>query len=152
MEKTKEKESDSKYIDPSNKEQVMNDIKNSEMHSDVIRIIDKTFPGWLLGWPKKYCIDYPRFQANWEFVCKRSNSSPLSVIIVDKIVFNDPKYSLVKFFCELLTVFGHSVRRKEEFIECKVCGDAIPTPMIYNQLKERKIDVPLHYSLRCSKC
>ena len=71
---------------------------------------------------------------------------------MDYIVFNDPKYTLIKLFCELLTVFGHSVRRKEEFVGCRVCGDAIPTEMVYSQLVDRKITVPTCWMLRCNGC
>lgn len=152
MEKKKEKQIDSDYTDPPNKDQIMNDIKNAEMHDDVIKIINNTFPGWILGWPKRFCVDYPHFQSNWEFVCKRTKSSPLSVIIVDRVVFNDPTHSLLQFFCELLTMFGHSVRRKEEFIGCKLCGNAIPTQPVYRQLKERKLQVPSFWSMRCQSC
>ena len=71
---------------------------------------------------------------------------------MDKIIFNDPNYSLIRLFCELLTVFGHSVRRKEEFIQCNECGSVIPTQMVYNQLVERKIDVPPVWSVKCKNC
>ena len=50
------------------------------------------------------------------------------------IEFNNKNYTLIKLFADILTVFGHSVRRKEEFIEYKACGDAIPTQFVYNQM------------------
>lgn len=141
-----------KYRDPDNMEEIIERVKNTEKHNDVVDIINKVFPGWILGWPKKYSKDYIHFQNNWEFVCKKTNSSPLRVVIVDKIVFDDPNYKLVRMFCELLTLCGHSVRRKEEFIGCKVCGDAIPTHEIYKQLVDRKINVPSFWNLKCVDC
>ena len=140
------------YKDPPNTAEIINDIKNAEMHDDVVTIINNVFPGWILGWPKKYSKDYPHFQTNWKFVCKKAGCNTLSIIIVDKIIFNDPEYTLIKLFCELLTVFGHSVRRKEEFIECKACGDVVPTQNIYNQLVELKINVPPFWSMKCTNC
>ena len=142
-----------KYTDPVNKDEIINDIKNAETHDDVVSIINKTFPEWILGWPKRYCVDYPHFTNNWEFVCKKAGCKPLSVIIVDLIEFNDPDYTLIKLFAELLTVFGHSVRRKEEFIGCKICGDAIPTQDVYNQLVERKVtNIPSCWMIKCFSC
>ena len=93
------------------------------------------------------------FQNNWNFVCKKAGCKPLSVIIVDTIEFKKPNYSLVRLFSELLTVFGHSVRRKEEFIGCKICGDAIPNQNVYNQLVERKVaSIPSCWMIKCKNC
>jgi hypothetical protein len=154
MEEDTKDTKDTKYRDPSPEEtkKIVGQIKNAEMHDDVVNIMNTTFPTWFLGWPKKYCVDYPHMQSNWKFTCKKSKCNTLSVVIVDKIVFNDPDYSLIKLFAELLTVFGHSVRRKEEFIGCVRCGDAIPTQMVYNQLKERSLSVPSHWMTQCIKC
>lgn len=142
----------SAYKDPPNTNEVIENIKNAEKHDEVVDIINTTFPGWILGWPKKYSTDYPHFQTNWEYVCKKAECNTLSVIIVDHIVFNNPNYKLIQLFCELLTVFGHSVRRKEEFIGCKICGNAIPTQTVYNQLVERKISVPICWMVKCTCC
>ena len=140
------------YLDPLNMEDIIVSIKNAEKHYEVIDIINSTFPSWILGCPKKYSKDYKHFQNNWQFVCNKSGCQPLNIVIVDMIEFNDKNYTLIKLFAEILTVFGHSVRRKEEFIECKACGDAIPTQLVYNQLVERKIDVPVFWSARCKDC
>ena len=140
------------YLDPPNTTEIIENIKTLETHDEVVNLINTLFPKWILGWPKQYSKDYPHFQNNWEFICKKSQSKTLSVIIVDLIVFNNPKYKLIQLFCELLTVFGHSVRRKEEFIGCKICGDGIPTQNVYNQLVERKINVPACWMVKCNNC
>lgn len=153
MDKTNiEKTEEESYVDPQNVDEIIESIKNAEKHDEVVDIINKTFPKWILGWPKRYSVDYPHFQNNWEYICKKSGSTTLSVIIVDYIVFNCKNYKLVQLFCELLTVFGHSVRRKEEFVGCKLCGDAIPTQSVYNQLSERKIPVPEIWMVKCKGC
>lgn len=142
-----------KYINPDNYKDIIEEIKQAEMHNDVIRIINKTFPDWIKGWPDKYCEDYPQFKINWEYVCSKSKSKPLSVIIVDFIDNNnDPKFSLVKMFIELLTIFGHSIKRKEEFIGCKYCGSVIPNKKIFEELKKLKFETPDVWSSICSKC
>ena len=85
-----------KFSDPQNTNQLIEEIKNSETHDQVVDIINKTFPTWIIGWPKKYSVDYPHFQNNWNFVCKKAGCKPLSVIIVDTIEFKKTNYSLVK--------------------------------------------------------
>lgn len=141
------------YKDPQHFNDIVEELKNAENHDNVVNIITKTFPTWIIGWPKRYSVDYPHFKNNWDFVCKKAGCKPLSVIIVDKIEFGNPEYKLVKLFSELLTVFGHSVRRKEEFIGCKICGDAIPSQGIYQQLVERKVaNIPSCWMIKCSGC
>ena len=140
------------YEDPENTQEIIDKVKECSMHDEVIKLINETFPGWILGWPKRYSSDYPHFQYNWDFVCKRSGCKPLSVIIVYKIVFDNPKYTIIKLFCELLTVFGHSVRRKEEFIGCKICGDALPSKEVFFQLVERKATNLDSWMIKCRDC
>jgi hypothetical protein len=142
----------SKYKDPTNFQDIVDRIKNASTHDDVVNIINSTFPTWVLGWPKKYSYDYKHFNDNWLSVCTKTKCNPLNVVIVDYIVFNDSDYKLVQIFSELLTLFGHSVRRKEEFVSCKVCGDAIPAPKLYAQLKERKIPTPDVWMYKCTSC
>ena len=142
----------SPYQNPTNADEIVENVKNCETHDEIVNLINKVFPTWIIGWPKRFCADYPHFENNWKYICKQSNCKPLSVIIVDKIEFNDTKYSTIKLFCELLTVFGHSVRRKEEFIGCVICGDAIPSQYVYNQLVERKIPVPNSWMVKCRHC
>ena len=145
-------ETKSDYQDPENAAEIVERIKDCGTHDEVVKLINETFPGWIIGWPKRFSVDYPHFQNNWEYMSKKSNCKPLSVIILDEIVFNNPKYTLNKMFCELLTVFGHSVRRKEEFVGCKICGDAIPSQSIYNQLVDRKIATPNCWMIKCQNC
>lgn len=142
----------SKYINPPNSEEIIDKLKNAENHTQVVDIINNTFPTWILGWPKNYSYDYPEFTRNWKQVCEKINCQPLCIVIVDKISFNDKNYSLLQMFSELLTVFGHSVRVKEEFFECKYCGNILPTQPIYNKLKENKVLVPTSWSMKCSGC
>jgi hypothetical protein len=140
------------FEDPENVEEIIKKVKECETHDEVVKLINETFPGWILGWSKKYSTDYQHFQNNWEFVCKKSGCKPLNVLIVDTIVFNDPKYTLVKLFSELLTVFGHSVRRKEEFIECKICGDALPSEEVFHHLVERMMTKLDCWMVKCRNC
>lgn len=140
------------YKDPENVEEIISELKECQNYEEVINLIKKTFPNWILGFPKRYCTDYPHFQNNWKFICNKTNCKPLTVIIVEYVVFEDNNFRLLKMFSELLTIFGHSVRRKNEFIGCKICGDAIPNQYIYNQLVERCIPTPSCWMIKCSNC
>jgi hypothetical protein len=141
------------YTDPENIDSIVESIKNSSNHTECVDLINKTFPGWIVGWPKKFCVDYPQFRNNWEFVCKKIGCNPLCVVIVDFVPSEDGKnYTLLKMFTELLTIFGHSVRRNNEFVGCAVCGDAIPSDAIYADLKARKMQCPKFWTIRCSTC
>jgi hypothetical protein len=140
------------FQDPENVDEIMEKMKNCENHDQVVNLINKTFPKWIMGWPNRYSLDFPHFQNNWEYVCKKSGTRTLSIVIVDTIVFNNPTYKLVKMFCEILTLFGHSVRRKSEFIGCKICGDAIPTQDVFTQLLERKITTLDCWMIKCREC
>lgn len=141
-----------KYMDPENKDEILKKIRKAETHSDVVKIINDTFPDWIMGWPKKYSDDYSFFTTNWQDGCEKLNCKPLCIIIVDKIVFHDKNYSVIQMFCELLTLFGHSVRRKEEFFECKFCGKILPTEPIYDGLKKSGALVPQIWSMKCTNC
>jgi hypothetical protein len=140
------------YTDPTDTKKLIDKLKECEMHDDVVDFIKEVFPTWILGWPKRYSLDYPLFKKNWEETCKKTQSRTLSVIIVDKIIFNDPKYTLLNTFADLLTLFGHSVRCKDEFIGCKLCGDAIPNETVFQRLfNAGQTDLPC-WMVKCRNC
>lgn len=130
-------------------------IINAVNHNEVLDIIQTTFPNWIVNCSKKYSDDYKHFQNNWEFVTKKikkqtkTECKPLDIILVNYI---DNSNRIITLFTEILTIFGHSVRRFNEFICCPTCGNCIPNKHIYNQLKERKISVPTQWSSKCSTC
>ena len=131
---------------------IIKSIQEAETHDEVIKIINDIFPTWIIGCSKKYSVDYPHFTKNWENVCNNIKCKPLDIIIIDEIIFNNKDYSIVQMFSELLTVFGHSVRRKEEFFECKFCSSILPTKNIYDKLKNSNIKIPLAWSMKCNNC
>ena len=142
----------SKYKNPPNHKEIVEKLKNAETHNEVVKIIMETFPKWILTWCPRFCTDYEFLQNNWEFVCTKTNSKPLRVVLVESLVFKNEEHSLVMMFAEILTAFGHSVRRKEEFSRCKICGDAVPSKQVWKQFKQRKLSIPKKWSLICSKC
>jgi hypothetical protein len=141
-----------KNPDKDTTESIIKCIKEAETHDDVIKIINSIFPNWIIGCSKKYSADYPHFTKNWESVCNKIKCKPLDIVIIDEFVFYNKEYSLIQMFCEVLTLFGHSVRRKEEFFECKYCSNILPTEPIYNKLRNAKIAVPPYWSMKCKSC
>ena len=142
----------SKYTNPDNVDEIMNELKNAKVHGEVVKIMNKTFPGWIIGWPKKFSDDYPIFSEHWNKICSDLKVQPLCILIVDHIAFADNDYTLLSSFCELLTLFGHCVRRKEEFFECKLCGSVLPNQSVYEKLKKDGVKVPEVWMMRCSTC
>jgi hypothetical protein len=145
------------YSDPENYQTIIEELKNCEKHNDVLKLIDTVYPLWIVKWCPKFSDDYPSFTHNWNFISKKIGTKPLNVILVDYIhTDNTDKnvytYKLLGFFCEILTAFGHCVRRKEEFTECTKCKSAVPSFIIYEQLKERHIEIPKKWSFKCSIC
>ena len=59
------------YRDPENINEILERVKNTEKHNDIVKLIDNIFPDWILGWCEKYSSDYSHFQNNWRFVCTK---------------------------------------------------------------------------------
>lgn len=141
------------YKDPENKNDIINDIKNAETHNEVMNIINRTFPEWIVNCCDKYSSDYNSMNINWKVICDKVGAKQLNIILVDFIKFKDPEYELINIFCELLTIFGHSVRRKDEFILCGKCNkNCIPVKSVYEDMKSKNLNVPPVWSSECSKC
>ena len=84
------------YKNPSNHLDIKSQIENSNDHLEISNIIKETFPTWIRFFGQKYSSDYPHLQRNWELICTSMNVSPMDIILVDYISFNDPDYSLLE--------------------------------------------------------
>lgn len=140
------------FEDPVNVDEIMQEILTCKTYGDIVAIILKIFPDWILGEIKQYSKDYPHLKNNWDYLCKRNKSEQLSILIVSKIFFNRPNHTLLNVFCELLTLFGHSVRRVHEFTPCKICGDGIPSKDFFTEFQDRKLIKISCWMLKCHGC
>ena len=140
-----------KYKNPSNHEEILKKLLEVKTYGEVYEIIKETFPDWIIGHTKKYSTDYPHLQKNWEFLCKKFNTTPKEILIVD-YVNEGPEFKVLNTFCELMTVAGYCIRRKEEFIGCHKCDSAIPVLELWKDLKERGLQVPKNWSKLCVSC
>jgi len=140
------------YDDPPSFDIILTQLKNAETHTEVMNIIINTFPNWIQSYPLHYSSDYSFFTDKWHTDCKKYKSDPLCILLVNKLIFNDPKFKLLHIFVDLLTLFGHSIKYIHDFIECKFCNCLIPSESIYNELKTKNINVPNKWSMKCLKC
>ena len=140
------------YIDPSNSIDILNRLKELRTLGDVKKLVDDTFPKWIISTMNSYSKDYPHLTENWEKICDISESRKAQVLIVDDITFDD-SHTIIKTFCECFTRSGFSVRRKVEFIPCEKCNCAIPTYSMWKEFNKKKnIKIPEKWRSVCVGC
>jgi len=141
-----------KYQDPSNTEEILDNIRLSQTLGEIKNILDNTFPGWFVGMLPKFSDDYPNLTDSWNKICLQTNSEKKQIIIVDEINPDKDKHSLIYVFIELFTKMGFIVRTKQEIIPCEKCGCALPTQLNWSLYKKAKINIPEKWSQFCTKC
>ena len=140
-----------KYEDPENIQEIIKDIFQLKTVKEIIDLLKTIYPDFVIAFLNNYSKDYPHFENNWKGMCLTLNVKPAQIIIVDDYEDNS-NYLLLKTFAELLTQSGFIIRKYTEFNPCSVCNLAIPSPIIYNKLKESKIKVPEVWDTKCSSC
>lgn len=140
-----------KYIDPENIDDILEELKTLATLGDVKNLIDRVFPGLIVGIIPRFSKDYASIQANWEKVCTRTNTRPAQILIMDDYFFQDG-YTLVRIFCETFTKAGFCVRKRNEYTGCTVCGNAVATQNNHALLKKLGQQVPTEWSNKCSGC
>lgn len=139
------------YIDPSNTIDILNKLRDLPTLGDVKKLVDETFPKWIITTMNSYCSDYPHLTENWNNLCDISGAVPSQVLIVDNIVFDD-SHKLTKTFCECFTRSGFSVRRKIEFFPCEKCNCAIPSRNMWSEFKKKNHKIPEKWRNICVGC
>jgi hypothetical protein len=139
-----------KYNNPPNTDEIMEELKTCKTLGDVKALTERVFPDWFVTTMPSFCGDYPHFQNNWELICQKIGIPPTQVMIVEEVE-QGPQYTLVQHFAECFTRAGFAVRKKMEFIPCEHCSVAVPTQLVYDQIKEKKT-IPPEWSQTCSSC
>tara|TARA_Y100000389_G_C17193190_1_gene379900 strand:+ start:138 stop:605 length:468 start_codon:yes stop_codon:yes gene_type:complete len=140
-----------KYTNPSNTDEIMEELTNCKTLGEVKALTERVFPEWFVTTMPRFCEDYPHFQKNWETVCQKIGVKPAQVMIVEEVEQGD-QYSLIQHFAECFTRAGFVVRKKMEFIPCETCNAAVPSQIVYSQLKDKGITIPQEWSETCSSC
>ncbi len=143
---------ESKYFDPSNTQEVLEELKDVATLGDVNTLINRVFPGWQVAALTGFCGCYPHLTSNWNILCGRIGVSPTQVLIVRELAFDDD-HILMRHFVECLTRSGFAVKRMVDYIPCSKCEVvAVPTPQIHNIMKEKGIAVPETNIPVCKAC
>jgi len=104
-------------------------------HDEIISEINENLPKWIISIAKDYDINYPHFKKNWNLICKKYNTTPKYIIIVNHIPHTKDAQANLKIikFCSELTKLGYIIRREQELMISKN-GKVIPTKYMYNYL------------------
>ena len=144
------------YTDPENVTELLAEFKSLSNKDDIHDFITRVFPGWLIASADRYSVDYPHLQHNWETICRKTQTQPQKIVIVDTIFFDKKEdkftHSLLTTICEVLTRYGYVVRRKEEITGCLECQSAMPTEELWGFMKQAELPVPQVWSRVCSRC
>ena len=140
-----------KYNNPPNTDEIIEELKSYRTLGEVKSLTERVFPEWFITTMPRFCGDYPHFQTNWETICEKNGVKPTQVMIVEEVE-QGPRYTLVQNFAECFTRAGFAVRKKMEFIPCPDCSAAIPSKLVYNQLKEKNVTILPEWSPKCSSC
>ena len=138
------------FKNPLNTESIIDSIRNYPNDTEkVIEIIATVFPTWIQNCLKHFSKDYSQFEKNWEKVCSNLKTVKTQIILI-KYISLEEDYSLIRFFCDILTSRGFLVRTYDELFPCEVCEKALPTEKIYAIL-DKKFK-PEKWSTMCSEC
>lgn len=139
-----------KYVDTSETLEVLESLKMAANLGDVLVIIKKVFPDWVVTFLDDYSDDYTSLRKHWHEICVKSDVKPAQVMIVDEMKFSK-SHTLIGTFSEIFTRSGFSVRSKHEIGFCDVCNKAIPSRKVYHAMND-KSDVPDEWSATCRDC
>ena len=136
------------YENPDDKN-VMKNLTTCATIGDVVALVDRTFPTWIVSICDAYSDDYDDLTRNWHACCDKLDVAPRKIFIVDDVpATEDSSKSFLLHVIDILSATGSIVRRVQEFSACPSCRKAIPTKESYEMLKSR----PSRWSPRCQGC
>jgi len=140
------------YKDPENIDTLLEKMKEVESIEDISDLVTNIFPTWIIGLLDDFSDDYPHIQKGWINMCKKIGLKRNKIIIVDDMVF-DKEHTFIIAIAECFTRAGFMVRRKSEYIPCKVCKKAVPSYQSWEVMKENYIPcIPTIWKDTCSTC
>jgi len=115
---------------------------------DILKLIKEIKPDWVKSTHTNYSTDYPHLTQNWHNLCKKINTTPKKIVLVEVIQDN-----IDNLFCETLTTIGCIVRPIIQFTTCEKCLALIPSNEMYNILSQHKqIKIPKEWKNTCKNC
>lgn len=140
------------YTDPKDINSLLEKVKGAETMQDIMNLVTNTFPTLILGSIDDFSDDYPHIQRGWINMCKKIGIKRNKIIIIDDIVF-DKDHTFIIAIAECFTRAGFMVRRKSEYIPCKVCKKAVPSHSSWEVMRDNSIPgIPTTWRSTCSTC
>lgn len=141
------------YNDVKNPKKVIQKLKSFKTIKEMLDLIADMYPKWMVAIGEEYCKDYPSLDKSWEKFRKENKiKQKAAILIVSHVPVRDKKQKIIQFMCDTLTYAGFVVRRNQEFTYCRVCNRFMPTKVLYDIMKERKLPVPHRHQLQCVDC
>jgi hypothetical protein len=142
----------SDFKDPTNKEEILAELRELKTMGKVHDLIKRSFPGWIIGTLSQFCDGYPHLNYNWGVLCKKIGVKPTQIVIVRKLSL-DNDHELLRNFVECLIRSGFAVRSMIDYVPCVKCTVvAIPTPPVYSVMKEKGLKIPETSTMVCKNC
>lgn len=141
------------YTDPSNLDDIVEQIKNVQTFEGIYQIVNTVFPNWILKFIPNYCLNYPHIQQNWYHICRQNNLKPSQIIIVNYLS-DDREHRLMNIFLDVFYSSGFVVRLNQHYDVCPTCQSfAVPTEYMYRCFVERNIpNIPSTWTPTCYNC
>ena len=139
-------------------ENVKNELVQAKSMEDVLSLIDRGAPGWVLGFVSGFSPDYQFLADNWNKVCEKNGVSPTQLVIVRTLESNDEEIKKIyDLFAAVLTSSGFLVRRIVDIHICGSCKLALPSQGYYETIVQNKeqgseFNIPETWSSKCSSC
>ena len=141
------------YTDPSNLDDIVEQIKNAQTFEGIYQIVNTVFPNWILKFVPHYCPNYPHIQQNWYHICRQNNLKPAQIIIVNYLS-DDKEHRLMNIFLDVFYSSGFVVRLNQHYDICSRCQSfAVPTEYMHRCFVERNIpNIPSVWTPTCYNC
>lgn len=127
------------YTDPSNLNEILLKIPQLKTLGEIVAFIQTIWPNFIIGFIKEYSEDYPELKQNWIDLCNKHSIQPKEIMIVDNFNSNVENHKLVNVVCDIFLQLGFLVRKKHEIIPCWRCGKALPSMLVFGNLKNLSI-------------
>ena len=147
------------FIDPENKDELINKIKTLPSVQDVINFTNELFPSWIVLYASEYSEDYSYFNNNWRVMItllqqklNNPNIKQEKIILVRDVGLEQNK-KVINTIAEILTCSGFIVRNYTDFRRCEFCEKILPTNEFYDVIKKvNSKNVPSTYLSHCKDC
>ena len=137
------KKLDTRFQDDKKTKSHIISMRTCRSPTELLKIVNKAFPGWIYDVCDNFESDLTPLIENWNTICRRSNTKPMNILLVEKFAFHSDddadKYSGLLCALNNLTKQGYCVREMAELTSCltKNCNNVMICKEIRNKLYEK---------------